>query len=75
MYMQQNFDARQLKKLAQSPIGQKLMQAVNESGNTDARKAAELASAGNMEAAKQTLSALLTDPQIQALLKQLEGQL
>lgn len=73
--MQQNLDARQLKKLAQSPAGLKLMQAMNESGSSDVRKAAELASAGNMEAAKQALSALLADSQIQSLLKQLEGQL
>lgn len=73
--MQQNFDTRQLMKLAQSPAGLKLMQALNESSRTDARKAAELASSGNMEGAKQALSALLKDPQIETLLKQLEDQL
>ena len=33
------------------------------------------AAAGNMESAKNTLSALLSSPQAQALLKQMEGTL
>ena len=73
--MQQNFDSRQLMKLAQSPAGQQLMQALSRSGTADLQKAASLASEGNLDQAKQALSSLLADPNIRSLLAQLEEQL
>lgn len=73
--MQQNFDIQRMMKLANSPAGQQLMQALQQSGSSDVKKAAVLASSGNMDQAKQTLSGLLADPGIQSLLRQLEEQL
>lgn len=73
--MQQNYDIPQMMKLAASPAGRQLMQALRQSGGSDVEKAAALASSGNMEQAKQTLSGILSDPAIQELLRQLEGQL
>lgn len=73
--MHQNFDMQQILKLARSPAGQQLLTALNQTGSPDVEKAAALASAGNMEQARKTLSGLLESPEIKALLQQLEGQL
>lgn len=73
--MQHNFDMQQLMALAGSPIGQQLIEALKQTGSTDVEKAASLAASGNMDQARQTLSGLLSDPGIRALLQQLEGQL
>ena len=73
--MQQNFDMQQLKKLAHSPAGQQLMEVLKHSGSTEVEKAAGYASSGNLEEAKKALSGLLETPEIQKLLRQLEGQL
>lgn len=72
--MQQQPDMQQLRKLAQSDAGKQLMDALQRSGS-DTRKAAALAASGNMDQAKQALSSLLRDPEIQKLLQQLEEQL
>ena len=72
--MQQQPDMQQLLKLARSDTGQKLIEAIRQSGG-DSQKAASLAANGNMEQAKQALSGLLGNPEIQKLLHQLEGQL
>ena len=73
--MQQNFDIQKMMKLAASPAGRQLMQALRQSAGSDMEKAAALASSGNMEQAKQSLFGILSDPAIQELLRQLEGQL
>lgn len=73
--MHQNFDMQQLIKLARSPAGQQLMDALSRSGSSDAERAASLAKNGNMEGAKQALSGLLKSEEVQKLLRQLEGQL
>ena len=72
--MQQNFDMQQLMKLAASPAGRQLMEALKKTGGEDARKAAALARGGDMAGAK-ALSSLLASEDIRALLGQLEGQL
>lgn len=73
--MQQNFDPQQLVKLARSPAGQKLMEALRQSGGQEVDKAASLANNGNLDQARQALSGILADPGIQSLLRQLEEQL
>lgn len=73
--MQQKMDAQQLMKLARSPAGQQLLENLKQAGGSDMEKAVSLAASGNLDQAKQTLSGLLASPEIQALLRKLEGQL
>lgn len=62
-------------KLAQSPAGQQLLAMLQNSNQDALENAAKQASTGNMEEAKNTLSSLLSSPEVQALLKQMEGSL
>ncbi len=64
-----------LMKLAQSPAGQQLLALLQSTDDGSLENAVNQATAGNMESAKNTLSALLSSPQAQALLKQMEGSL
>lgn len=73
--MEQQFDMQQLMKLARSPAGQQLMEALKRSGSADVEKAAAAASSGNLDQAKKAISGLLESAEIQKLLKTLEGQL
>ena len=73
--MEQPFDMQQLRKLAHSPAGQQLMEALKRSGGADVDKAAAAASSGNLDQAKQALSGLAASPEIQKLLRALEEQL
>lgn len=72
--MEQPFNMQQIMKLARSPAGQKLMEAMKKSG-TDMEKAASYAQNGNLDQAKNAISDLLDDPQIRSLLRQLEEHL
>lgn len=73
--MQPMPDIAALLKIAQSPAGQKLlaMLQASDSANLDSVRAA--ATAGDLEAAKQKLSGMLSSKEAQELLKQLEKQL
>lgn len=62
-------DMRKLSQLARSPAGQQLMQILSKQGLSGIKPDASAAQL------KEALSPLLKDPQIQALLKQLEGNL
>lgn len=64
-----------LMKLAQSPAGQQLLAMLQNSNSGAVERAVQQASAGNLEEAKNTLSSMLSSPQFQALLKQMEGSL
>ena len=69
-----NFSKDDLQKLAQSPTGRKLM-AMLANQHSDAANAVRSSMAqGDTEQAKKALSAFLSDPQVQALLRQLEGK-
>lgn len=68
-------DRNQILALAKSEAGQKLLQALQQENGASAEKAASLAAAGDMEQAKQMLSGMLQNPDIQNLLKELEKQL
>lgn len=66
-------DLAKLLSLLQSPAGQQLMDYLKTNGGSAARAAAAQASAGELEAARDTLSPLLENPRLQELLRQLGG--
>ncbi len=66
------YDMSKLLKLAQSEAGQKLIALLQRSDSSTLQDAVSKASAGNYEGAKRTLSSLLSSPEAQALLEQLE---
>ena len=69
-----NFSMQDALRLAQSEKGQQLF-AMQKAQNGDAmNKAMEQADTGNYDQVKDTLSALLSSPQLRAMLEQLGGQ-
>lgn len=70
--MQSMPDMTYLLKLARSPAGQQLLSLLQSSGGSELQSAVSQASSGNYDQAKNTLSSLLSTPEAQALLKQLE---
>ncbi len=64
-----------LMRLAQSPAGQQLLAMLQNSNSGALENAVKQASAGNMTEAKNALSSLLSSPEAQALLQQMEGSL
>jgi hypothetical protein len=73
--MEQQFDMQQIMKLARSPAGQQLIEALKRTDGSNVEKAAAAASSGDLDQAKQALSGLLKSPEIQRLLRTLEDQL
>lgn len=73
--MQQTPDLAALMRLAQSPGAQQLFSALLASGGQELQQAMEKASAGDYGDAKKTLSSLLEDPKLRALVQQLGGKL
>lgn len=69
----QNFSMEQALAFASSPAGRQLIAMLQSNDNVDLSKAQAYAASGNMEQAKASLSGLLNDPKIQALLKQFGG--
>lgn len=70
--MQHSPDMSQLLKLAQSPAGQQLLSLLQHSGGRDLENAIAKASTGDYSEAQKSLSSLLSTPEAQALLKQME---
>lgn len=73
--MQKNFDdfsMQEALRLAKSDAGQQLLALLHSSHGDAVRSAMDCAKAGDMVQAQQALSAFLSDPQAQALLKQLQ---
>lgn len=69
-----SFSMEEIKKLAQSDAGRQLMAMLaSNHGDTSDRVRSSMAS-GDMEQAKKALSAFLSDPKAQALLRQLEEE-
>ena len=68
-------DIERLLRLAQSPEGQQLIRLLQKNNPTALRNAAAQATAGDMNSAGKTLSPLLEDPQVKALLEKLGGGL
>lgn len=61
----------QAKALAGSPAARELMVLLRQKGGNELQNALNMAAQGDMEAAKQALSPLLSSPDVQQLLKQL----
>ena len=61
------------RKMAQTPQGKHLSSMLQQLGGTNVRQAMDAAAAGDMIQAKQLLSQLMQDPQMQQILKQLGG--
>lgn len=70
--MQPSPDLSQLIKLAQSSAGQQLLSLLQRSGGEALQSAIAKASAGDYREAQKQLSSLLSTPEAQALLKQME---
>lgn len=66
-----DFSMQEALRLAKSEAGQKLYATLQSQNSDTFSKAVEQASAGDYSAAKQTLSALLSSPQVKAMLEQL----
>ena len=73
--MQSMPDIAALMKIAQSPAGQKLLALLQSNNAAELDRIAAAAGSGNLEAAKQTVSSLLSSKEAQELLKQLEQSL
>lgn len=73
--MQQMGDYTKLLQIANSPAGQQLISMLQNSDADALQQAVRSASAGNYTTAMESLSGLLQDPKVTALLKQLGGEL
>lgn len=61
------------RKMAQTPQGKHLASMLQQLGGTSVRQAMDAAAAGDMIQAKQLLTQLMQDPQMQQILEQLGG--
>ena len=68
------FSAEQAMALAQSDAGKKLLALLQETNGEQLQKAMEQAAAGDFDQVKQTLSELLSSPQVRAMLEQMGRQ-
>ena len=73
--MQSMPDITELLKIAQSPAGQKLLTMLRSVNGADLSSITSAAASGNLEAAKQQLSGILNNKEVQEMLKQLEKAL
>jgi len=64
-----NISMEQAMAFAASPAGQQLIAMLQKQNAADIHKAQAHAAAGNMDEAKKALSSLLSEPQVQAMLK------
>lgn len=65
-------DLSQLMRLAQSPAGQQLLAALQQTGGAELQGAMAKAAAGDYSQAQKTISAFLSTPEAKKLLEQLE---
>lgn len=70
--MQQMPDMTELFRLAQTPAGRQLIAMLQKSGGARLNEAITKAAAGDYAQAKENLSDLLSSPEAQVLLKELE---
>ncbi len=70
----QNFSMEEIMKLAKSPAGQQLMAMLKQQDSAKLEQAAAQAKTGDYSQASQTLSAMLSSPEAQKLLKELGGK-
>lgn len=67
-------DMSQIMKLAQSPAGQQLFALIQKKSRGELEQAMDKANAGDYSGARDALSSLLSSPEAQKLIKQLEEQ-
>ncbi len=68
-----HFSIEEAMRLANSPAGKQLMALLQQQPKEALNAAADQAAAGNLDAAKASLSALLSSKEAQALMRQLGG--
>ena len=69
----EDFSMQDALRMAQSPAGQQLLAMLRSGDKSQLQQVVDLAKAGNMDKAGSTLQTLLSSPQAQQLLKQMEG--
>ena len=69
----QDFSMQEALRLAKSPAGQQLLALLRKTGGNNFQQAADHASAGDYEKARELLQQALKNPEAAALLKQLGG--
>ena len=69
----EDFSMQDALRMAQSPAGQQLLALLRSGDSGQLQQVVDLAKAGNMKKASLTLQTLLSSPQAQQLLKQMEG--
>lgn len=69
----QNYSMEQAMAFASSPAGKQLLSLIQQKGGNHVQLAQAHAASGDMDKAKDALSSLLSDPQIQAILRQMGG--
>ncbi len=69
-----SFSAEEAMRLANSPAGQQLFALLQQTDSAKLQQAAAQANTGQFDAAQNTLQSLLSDPKVQALLRQLGGK-
>ena len=70
----QNFSMEEIMKLAKSPAGQQLLAMLKQQDSEKLAQATEQAKRGDYSQAGQTLSAILSSPEAQKLMKELGGK-
>lgn len=70
----QDFSMEEVMRLAKSPAGQQLIAMLQQKDSATLSQAAAQAKAGDFSQASQTLSAMLSSPEAQRLLKELGGK-
>ena len=70
----QNFSKEDILRLAKSPAGQQLIAMLQKAGSNKLDQAVSQAKTGDYAQASQTLSAMLSSPEAQRLMKELGGK-
>ena len=70
----QDFSLDEIMRLAKSPAGQQLLAMLKQNDNEKLEQAVSQAKTGDYTQATQTLSAMLSSPEAQKLLKELGGK-
>ena len=69
----EDFSIQEAMRLAKSPAGQQLLSMLQNADTGALQKAMAEASAGDYEQAKQTMSSIMSSPEIQEALKKMGG--
>ena len=70
----QDFSMEDVMRLAKSPAGQQLLAMLKQEDNAKLEQAVKQAKTGDFSQAGQTLSAMLSSPEAQRLMKELGGK-